>query len=104
MWYFLYGNTCQSGCGRTVLDGGDRNGIREARQLNPLLLHAFGYAYFITHDVRYRQWGDEIFAATFGHGSGPGADPFYDLADYREKEYNQSYRSAGRYLVWRLGN
>jgi hypothetical protein len=103
MWYYYYGTTCLSGCGRTALTGTDTNGIREVRQLNPSLIHAFGYAYTTTRDDRYRQWGDEIFAATFGKGQGPGADAFYGLADFREKEYNASYRSAGRYLVWRLG-
>jgi hypothetical protein len=104
MWYTLYGATCQAGCGRKTLDGGwDTNGIREVRELNPLVLHAFGYAYAMTQDPKFRQWGDEIFAATFGKGQGPLADPYYSLADFRAKEYNQNYRSAGRYLVWRLG-
>ncbi|MCL4864797.1 MAG: hypothetical protein KJZ47_02810 [Gemmatimonadales bacterium] len=104
MWYTVYGATCQSGCGRTTLDGGwDTNGIREVRQLNPVIIHAFGYAYAMTQDVRYRQWGDELFAATFGKGNGPLTDAFYGLADFREKEYNASYRSSGHYLAWRQG-
>ena len=103
MWYFVYGNTCATGCGTTTLGGGwDTNTIRDARQMNPLLLHAFGYAYHVTRDPRYLQWGDEVFAATFGKGQGPLADPYYGLADYREKEFNASYRSAGRYLAWRF--
>jgi|GEM_PF-3576514 len=98
-WYFLYGNNCASGCGqRTIVD---LNTIREERQLNPLVLNAFGYAYAKTGNDQYRLWGDDIFAATFGKGQGPGADAFYGLADYRAKEYNQSYRSTGAYLVWR---
>jgi hypothetical protein len=104
MWYTLYGNSCQTGCGRQTLDGGwDTNGIREVRQLNPTTLHAFGYAYALTQDPKFRQWGDEIFAATYGKGQGPLADAYYGLADFREKEYNAAYRSAGRYLAWRLG-
>jgi len=104
MWYFVYGNTCQAGCGRRTLDGGwDTNGIREVRELSPLVLQAFGYAYALTNDARFRQWGDEIFAATFGNGQGPLADAYYSLADFREKEFNQNYRSAGRYLAWRQG-
>jgi hypothetical protein len=87
----------------TSLPGGwDTNAIREGRQRNTLLVHALGYAYHITKDVKYRQWGDEIFASTYGKGQGPGADAFYSLADFREKEFNQAYRSAGRYLAWRL--
>ena len=104
MWYYVYGDTCQAGCGRTTLDGGwDLNGIREVRQLNAVTIHAFGYAYKITGDSKYLDWGDEVFASTFGRGSGPLSDPYYDLADYRAKEYDQSYRSAGRYLAWRAG-
>jgi hypothetical protein len=105
MWYALYANECSPGCGVTSLAGGwDTNSIRGVRQLNPLLPHAFGYAYTITGDAKYRQWGDEIFAATFGKGQGPLADAYYSLADFREKEYNAAYRSSGRYLAWRLGN
>lgn len=104
MWYTVYGATCQTGCGRKTLDGGwDTNGIREVRQLNPVILHAFGYAYAVTQDPRFRQWGDEVFAATFGKNAGPFADPYYGLADFREKEYNASYRSSGHYLAWRQG-
>jgi uncharacterized protein YjdB len=84
------------------LEGGwNTDTIREGRQRNSLVVHAFGYAYLITGDAKYRTWGDEIFAATYGKGQGPGADQFYGLADFRGKEYNQAYRSAGRYLAWR---
>ena len=104
MWYFVYGDTCQSGCGRTTLDGGwDTNGIREVRELNGTIVQAFGYAYKITGDTKYLTWGDDVFGATYGHGSGPMSDPYTGLADFREKEYNQSFRSAGRYLAWRAG-
>lgn len=92
-------------------DGWDRNSIRESRQRNSLVVHAFGYAYQLTGDPKYVTQGDEIFAATFGATTGnlhdpldpqgPGADGFYGLADYRGKEYSQAYRSAGRYLSWR---
>ena len=104
MWYFVYGDQCQSGCGNTRLNGGwDTNTIRSVRQMNATVVHAFGYAYVISGEAKYRTMGDEVFAATFGKGRGPGADAFYSLADFRAKEYNQSYRSAGRYLAWRLG-
>jgi hypothetical protein len=76
--------------------------IRDARQLNAHTLHAFGYAYQLTRDSKYQQWGDEVFSATFGKGQGPGADKYWGLADFREKEYNQSYRSGGHYLAWRV--
>lgn len=88
--------------GETHLAGGwDTNTIREGRQRNSLIVHAFGYAYQLTGDPKYKIEGDEVFAATYGHGQGPGADAFYGLADFRAKEYNQAYRSAGRYLGWR---
>jgi hypothetical protein len=75
--------------------------IRDNRQINVMTIHAFGYAYHLTGQSIYRERGDEIFSATFGKGLGPGADEAWGLADYRAREYNQSYRSAGRYLAWR---
>ena len=106
MWYTVYGSSCATprapACGEgEPMSYSDK--IREVRQLNPVNIHAFGYAYKLTGDVKYRTQGDEIFAATFGKGQGPGADAWYGLADFRPKEYNQSYRSAGRYLAWRAG-
>ncbi|MFN2316283.1 MAG: hypothetical protein ABR551_07525 [Gemmatimonadales bacterium] len=104
MWYFLYSQGCESGCGSTALDGGwDTNTLRETRQLNSTIVHAFGYAYQLTTDPKYLEWGDEVFSATYGKGQGPGADAYSGLADFREKEYNAAYRSSGRYLAWRLG-
>jgi hypothetical protein len=90
--------------GTTALRGGsDTNSIREVRQLNVLCLHAYGYAYRLTRDSRFKTWGDEVFAASYGNSQGPNTDQFRSLADFRGKEYNQSYRSAGRYLAWRAG-
>lgn len=105
MWYKVYppeDNTSPTGI--TDLAGGwDTNTIREVRQRQSTVVHSFGYAYKITGNQKYLEQGDEVFAATFGKGQGPLADPYYSLADYRAKEYNQNYRSAGRYLAWRLG-
>jgi hypothetical protein len=101
MWYFLYSRGCETGCGRTTIDGGwDTNGIREVRQLNSTIVQAFGYAYKISGDSKYKEWGDEVFDATYGKSDGTFG---YGLADYTEKEYNQAYRSGGRYLAWRGG-
>lgn len=72
--------------------------VEERRQLNATTIHAFGYAYKISGNVKYREWGDEIFDANYS-----GADGYRGLAWASEKEYNQSYRAGGRYLVWRLG-
>jgi hypothetical protein len=106
LWYFVYGSQCNppvpGPCGEgQPMDYEDK--VREVRQLNPMALHAFGYAYKISGDPKYRTQGDEIFSATFGRSEGPGADKWYGLADYRPREYNQSYRTAGRYLAWRAG-
>jgi hypothetical protein len=112
MPYFVYPDGRKSG-ETNLASGWDLNTVREGRQRNTLVVHAFGYAYHITGNTKYRDWGDEIFAATFGRtngalydkpliGQGPGADGLHGLADFRGKEYNQAYRSAGRYLAWRL--
>jgi hypothetical protein len=79
----------------------DVNGIRNVRQMVPEGLHVFGYAYELTGDTKYVDWGDEQFAASFGKGQGPLADPFYCLNDYIAKNYNQAYRSSGPYLARR---
>jgi hypothetical protein len=90
--------------GTTTLRGGtDKNSIRDVRQHNGTQLHVFGYAYKISGDARFLDWGDDMFSASFGNGRGPGADASYNLADYIAKSYNQSYRSSGTYLVRRLG-
>jgi hypothetical protein len=63
---FYYANHCAS-CpwGDQQLAGGsDRNTVREVRQLNATVVHAYGYAYLLTHDPRFRAWGDDVFAAT----------------------------------------
>ncbi|MGH9944036.1 MAG: hypothetical protein ACRD9R_16955, partial [Pyrinomonadaceae bacterium] len=105
MYYFVGGKgadgkSCETGCGMAdTFPPPDPNTVREVRQLNATSVHAFGYAYLISRDARFRAWGDEIFDATFSQRDG-----YYGLADFRAKEYNQSYRSAGRYLAWRLSH
>jgi uncharacterized protein YjdB len=101
--YFIFPDGTWGGAGN-LAGGWDTNTIREGRQQNVTLVHAFGYAYHITRDAKYRQWGDEFFASSYGAGTGPGSDAFRSLADFRAREYNQAYRSAGRYLAWRLAN
>jgi hypothetical protein len=94
------GTKCEPGCGAAAspFPPSDVNQIAEARQLNPTCIHAFGYAYFLTADEKFRQWGDDIFDATFGGRK----DRYRGLASSRAKEYDESYRSAGKYLAWRL--
>ncbi len=91
-----------TGCGNDFDDLPQK--FRLVRQRNGLIVQAFGYAYKITGDPKYRAWGDEIFASTYGHGQGPLSDPYSGLADGRPKEYDQAYRSSGKYLAFRLGN
>jgi hypothetical protein len=95
-WYFVYGAECTTptapACGGTL-----EYGLASERQLNTLAAHAFGYAYKITGDTKYLTWGDEFFDATYGGSDGTRASLGW------VKEYNQGYRSAGRYLGWRIG-
>lgn len=105
MYYFIHGQfntgvSCESGCGNAAnpFPPPDTGQIIEARQLNATAISQFGYAYSITGDSRFRQWGDEIFDSTYG-----GGDGYRGLAAYRGKEYDESYRSGGKYLAWRTG-
>ena len=105
MYYFVGGKTrdknesCDAGCGAAAnsYPPSDPGQIMEVRQLNGTTIHQFGYAYMISGDSKYREWGDEILDATFS-----GRDGHRGLASARAKEYDESYRSAGKYLAWRL--
>lgn len=112
VFYIAYGDQCkpvigvQQGCGNDFDQAGDSwqagNKVKTIRQRNSLVVHAFGYAYKLTNDARFREWGDDIFGATYGGTSGPNSDGYVGLANSNKgKEYNQSFRSAGRYLGWR---
>jgi hypothetical protein len=105
MYYFIGGKTkdkgesCEKGCGAAAnqFPPSDPGSVSEVRQLNGTAIHQFGYAYLISKDAKYRQWGDDIFDATFS-----GRDGYRGLAAARAKEYSESFRSAGKYLAWRL--
>jgi hypothetical protein len=106
MYYFIHGTigsppvNCETGCGSAAnpFPPANSSQISEARQLNATLIHLFGYAYAISGDNRFRKWGDEIFDSTYS-----GKDGFRGLAaSGRGKEYDESYRSGGKYLAWRL--
>ena len=107
MYYFVGGTTkdtkesCEGGCGAAAnrYPPSDKGQIAEVRQLNPTTIHHFGYAYLISGEVQYKTWGDEILDSTFG-----GQDGFRGLAAARAKEYDESYRSSGKYLAWRLAH
>ncbi len=72
------------------------------REITAPTVHAFGYAYYITRDKTYLDMGDEMAAATWGHGVGPLTDAYYSLMDYIGKDYNQNYRAGAQYLAWRV--
>ncbi|HKU77039.1 MAG TPA: hypothetical protein VJR02_24220 [Pyrinomonadaceae bacterium] len=105
MYYFIGGKTkdkgesCENGCGAAAnrFPPADAGLVSEVRQLNGTAIHQFGYAYLISKDPKYRKWGDDIFDASFS-----GRDGYRGLAAARAKEYNESFRSAGKYLAWRL--
>ena len=92
------GTKCERGCGAAALGfpPSDIGLIAEARQLNSTSIHALGYAYLLTKDGKFKKWGDDMFDATFS-----GKDGYRGLASFRAKEYDEAYRSAGRYLAWR---
>lgn len=107
MYYFVGGKTkdkgesCEKGCGAAAnsFPPSDIGLVSEVRQLNGTAIHQFGYAYLISNDPKFRKWGDDVFDATFS-----GRDGYRGLAAARAKEYNESYRSAGKYLAWRLAH
>ena len=107
MYYFVGGKTkdkgesCERGCGAAAnpFPPSDVNQITEVRQLNPTAIHQFGYAYLISKDPKYRKWGDDVFDSTFS-----GSDGYRGLAASRAKEYDESFRSSGKYLAWRLAH
>lgn len=94
-----WGQHCANGNKTT-----DRDTILDGRAGNNTIIHAFGYAYALTGRDEYKTMGDDMFAATFGAGQGPGADEFYGRADTTTKQYGQSFRSSGSYLAYRLHN
>jgi hypothetical protein len=96
---FTNGYSCAKGCGQagTPFPPADISQIAEARQLNSTTIHTFGYAYLLTGDEKFRRWGDEVFDATYS-----GRDGRRGLANFRAKEYDEAYRSSGKYLAWRL--
>lgn len=106
VYYWIHGTignpavNCEAGCGTASnpFPPTDTSQIGEARQLNATWLHQFGYAYMITGDKKYINFGDGAFDATYS-----GSDGYRGLANARGKEYDESYRSGGKYLAWRVG-
>ena len=75
--------------------------IRDVRAGNNTIMHALGYLYSVTGQTRYRDAGDDMFAATFGNSVGPLADQYYGRADSSMKQYGQSFRTSDAYLALR---
>jgi hypothetical protein len=72
------------------------------RHLHTSTIHAFGYAYKVTGDSKFKQWGDELWDASFGSKS-DGMRGLLDSTSHT-KEFTMEVRSAPRYLIWRRGN
>jgi len=101
-WYFYHGGTTVNASkfeqgGGSAKTANAQWEIKSERQSISTVLAAFGYAYKLTGDSSYKEMGDELFDAAFGKGDGVRNE-----ADGTAKNYNQNYRSAGRYLFWRL--
>lgn len=104
-YYIVYGPNCQppipidAGCGNDFDPTWDSyvatNKLRVKRHRSTMMVHGFGYAYRITGEQHFRDWGDELFEATYG-------DPDVPVLNNKGKEYNQAFRSSGRYLAWRI--
>jgi hypothetical protein len=94
------GTNCETGCGAAAnpFPPADLSLVAEARQLNATSIHAFGYAYLLSGDQKFKLWGDEIFNATYS-----GSDGYRALAHYRGKEYDECYRAGGKYLGYAAG-
>ena len=101
-WYFYHGGTTVNpskfeqggGSAKTANAGWE---VKSERQGISTILQAYGYAYKITGDAVYREMGEELFDAAYGQSDGVRNE-----ANGTAKNYNQNYRSAGRYLFWRL--
>lgn len=84
--------------------GDDPNlSVNGARQATGLIVHAFGYAYFLTNNPKYLVQGDDMFDAVYSKSD--GYEGLHYLAAYKpsldQRSFNQSYRSSGKYLAWR---
>lgn len=90
------GTDCTSGCGAAATSYPPPFGmVADARQLNTTCLHAFGYAYLLSGDEKFKRWGDDVFDATYNAEQG-----FRALVWFNEKNYDEGYRAGGRYLAW----
>src|SRR5690606_5312425 len=73
------------------------------RHLNSTVVHAFGYAYKISGETKYRDQGDRLFEAAFNYDPADVRRSTGLAADANGKEYNQGYSCGGRYPAWGPG-
>lgn len=77
------------------------------RHLTTTVIHSFGYAYKITGNVAYKEFGDELWDSCFAvnpKDTNPiTGDPLRSLMDqpYYQKLFTAEFRSSGHYLAWR---
>ncbi|HMF56236.1 MAG TPA: hypothetical protein VK619_07810 [Pyrinomonadaceae bacterium] len=113
-WYYYYGGTTvhptwfehggtDQGASLPNKAGSDgAESVSFARHMNSTLPQAFGYAYAITGDEKYKRWGEDIMDASFGMSDGMMgiADSPYS----QPKAYTMNYRASGKFLAWRLNS
>lgn len=102
-WYFYHGGTTvnplkyQNGGGSATTATALWE-VKSERQGISTILSAYGYAYVLTGDQVYRSMGDELVESAYGDA----IDGIHNEANGSARNYNQNYRSAGRYFVWRM--
>ena len=113
-WYYYYGGTSVhpnwfehggSDQGAALPNKAGTNGtdsVASARHMNSTLPQAFGYAYAITGDERYKHWGEDIMDSSFGMSD--GVMGIADSPYSQPKAYTMNYRASGKFLAWRLGS
>jgi Domain of unknown function (DUF4214) len=74
--------------------------VEGARQATSTIFHAFGWAYNVTGDQKYADWGNDLYDSIFGFTEDPVGNY---AAAHDPKGFNQHYRAGGRYLAWRYG-
>jgi hypothetical protein len=80
---------------------GDTNEIREARQLAVETIFPLGYAWQLTGEAKWKTWGDELFAACYGKGEGPGTDAYWSVWETLGKAFSEGMRHCSTYLARR---
>ena len=112
-WYFLDGGTrlnpfaFRYGADSSILNNTpDSNMMPQYRQVLPLLLATFGWAYEMSGQTIYKTFGDEMANAAFAAsgentgGTGDGIKAICDSGHY--KNYGQCFRSTPKYFAQRL--